>query len=191
MKLDRLHWVICHHKLEVAPETLTRAQQSIKAYELETIRKTEAAFLKATSRKPDRQNLPYFFGILKNIQQQRDDEAKAQYCRERYNYQVILNLDRQKNAQPPAPSIKNIIEMLEKAVTLKARFVKALAIRKAREWTQELMESYQHLGSLRKKMGDALGNLKHLTIEQKQTAWELFCQFLETNNLESRVTLSS
>jgi transposase InsO family protein len=72
------------------------------------------AFLKATSRKADRRNLPYFFGILKNIQPQRDDEAKAQYYRERYNYQVMLNLDRQKNAQPPAPSIKNIIEMLGK-----------------------------------------------------------------------------
>jgi hypothetical protein len=47
------------------------------------------------------------------------------------------------------------------------------------------------LGFTQKKMTDALGNLKHLTIEQKQTAWELFCQFLETNNLESRVTLSS
>jgi len=77
--------------------------------------------------------------------------AKAQYCRERYNYQVMLDLDRQKNAQSPPFSINNVIEMLEKAVTVKARFVKALAIRKAREWTYELMGSYQYLGSLRKK----------------------------------------
>ena len=81
--------------------------------------------------------------------------------------------------------------MLEKAVTVKARFVRALAIRKAQEWTHELMKSYQYLGSLRKKIEDALGNLKHLTIEQRQEAWELFCQFLQTNNMESRVTLSS
>lgn len=191
LKLDRLHWVIRHHGLEVAPDALTRAQRSIKAYELEAIRKTEAAFIKAISRKADRQNLPYFFGILKNIQQQRDDEAKAQYCRERYNYQVMLDLDRQKNEQSPPLTINDVIGMLEKTVTVKVRFVKALAIRKAREWTHELMKSYQYLGSLRKKIEDALGNLKHLTIEQKQEAWELFCQFLETNNLESRVTLSS
>ena len=82
LKLDRLHWVIRHHGLDVAPDALTRAQRSITAYEFEAIRKTEAAFLKATSRKADRLNLPYFFGILKNIQQQRDDEAKGQYCRE-------------------------------------------------------------------------------------------------------------
>ena len=77
------------------------------------------------------------------------------------------------------------------AVTEKVRFVKNLAIRKAREWTHELMESCQYLGSLRKKIETALGDLKHLTIEQRQNALELFCQFLETNNLESRVTLSS
>ncbi|MBR9984534.1 MAG: transposase family protein, partial [Desulfosarcina sp.] len=191
LKLDRLHWVIRHHGLDVAPEALTRAQRSIKAYELEAIRKSEAAFLKATSRKADRRNLAYFFGILKNIQQQRDDEAKAQYCRERYNYQVMLDLDRQKNAQSPPLSINKVVEMLEKAVTVKARFVEALAIRKAQEWTHELMASCQYLGSLRKKVEDALGNVKHLTIEQRQRAWELFCQFLKTNNLESRVTLSS
>jgi hypothetical protein len=188
LKLDRLHWVIRHHGLDVAPEALTRAQRSIKAYELEAIRMTEAAFLKATSRKADRRNLPYFFGILKNIQQQRDDDAKGQYCRERYNYQVMLDLDRQKNAQSPPLSIHNVTEMLEKAVTVKARFVKALAIRKAREWTHELMESCQYLGSLRKKVEDALGNVKHLTIEQKQKALELFCQFMETKNLERCVT---
>ena len=191
LKLDRLHWVISHYGLDVAPDALTRAQRSIKAHELEAIRKTEAAFLKATSRKADRLNLPYFFGILKNIQQQMDDDAKEQYCRERYNYQVMLGLDRQKNEQSPPLSIKNVIEMLEKSVTVKARFVKGVAIRKAREWTHELMKSYQYLGSLRKKVENALGELKHLTIEQKQEAWELFCQFLEINNLESRVTLSS
>ena len=80
------------------------------------------------------------------------------------------------------------IFMKPKAVTVKARFVKALAIRKAREWTHELMESCQYLGSLRKKVEDALGNVKHLTMEQKQRAWELFCQFMETNNRERRVT---
>ncbi len=103
----------------------------------------------------------------------------------------MLDLDRQKSEQSPPLSINHVIEMLEKAVTIKARVVKELAIRKAREWTHELMKSCQYLGSLRKKIEDALGNLKHLTIEQRQNALELFCQFLETNNLESRVTLSS
>ena len=128
---------------------------------------------------------------MKNIQQQRDDEAKRQYCRQRYNYQMMLDLDRRKNEQSPPLSINDVVGMLEKAVTVKVRFVKELAIRKAREWTYELMESCQYLGSLRKKIEDALGSLRHLTIEQKQKAWDLFCQFLNNKNLESRVTPSS
>ena len=191
LKLDRLDWVIRHHGLDVSPEALKRAQRSIKAYELEVIRETETAFLKATSRKSDRRNLAYFFGILKNIQQQRDDEAKRQYCRERYNYQMMLDLDRRKNEQAPAISINDVIGMLEKAVTEKTQFVKELAFRKAQQWTHELMESCQYLGSLRKKIEDALASLRHLTIDQKQKAWDLFCQFLNNKNLESRVTLSS
>lgn len=61
LKLDRLDWVIRHHGLSVSPEALKRALRSIKAYELEAIRKTEAAFLKAPSRKSDRRNPAYFF----------------------------------------------------------------------------------------------------------------------------------
>jgi len=190
LKLDRLHWVIRHYNLKMAPEVLKRAERTIKWYELETIRETEAAFLKATRRKSGRSNLPYFFGILKNIQQKRDDEAKREYCHKRYSYQVMQRLDQQKKEQEPPVSIDDIIKMLEKAVTINIRFIKELSIRKAREWSQELMESYHYLGSLKSKIEDALGNRRHLTIKQRQQALELFCQFLETKKLESRVTLS-
>jgi hypothetical protein len=104
---------------------------------------------------------------------------------------MMLDMERRKNKQSPQHSITNVIGMLEKAVTVKVRFVKELAIRKAQEWTHKLMEPCQYLGSLRKKIEDALGNLRHLTIEQKQKAWELFCQFLNNKNLESCVTPSS
>ena len=191
LKLDRLHWVIRHYNLKMAPEVLKRAERTIKWYELEAIRKTEAAFLKATRRKSGRMNLPYFFGILKNIQQKRDDEAKREYCHKRYSYQVMQRLDRQKKEQEPPVSIDDVIKMLEKAVTIKVRFIKELAIRKAREWSEELMESYRYVGALKNKIEDALGNRRHLTIEQRQQALELFCQFLDTKKLESRVTLSS
>jgi len=190
-KLDRLHWVIRHHGLDVSPDVLKRAQRSINAYDLKTIGETETAFIKAINRNSERRNLSYFFGILKNIQQQHDDEAKQQYCRERYNYEVMLELKRRESEQPAPLSIDNVVAMLEKAVTVKVRFVKELAIRKAREWSQQLMESYRYRGSFKNKVEDALGNVKHLSIEQKQTAWELFCQFLNNKNVESSVTLSS
>lgn len=190
-KLDRLNWVIRHHGLDVSVEVLNRAQRSIKAYDLKAIGETETAFIKAVNRKSERRNLSYFFGILKNIQQQHDDDAKQQYCRKRYNYEVMLKLKRRQSEQPAPPSIDNVVAMLEKAVTVKVRFVKELAIRKAREWTQQLMESYRYQGSINKKVEDALGNMKHLSIDQKQTAWELFCQFLNNKNVESSVTLAS
>jgi hypothetical protein len=94
----------------------------------------------------------------------------AMRFRERYNYQVMLDLDRQKNEPSPLPSINHVVGMLEKAVTVKARFVKALAIRKAGEWTPEIVNNSQYVGPLRKQMEDTIGNVKSLTIEQKQKA---------------------
>ncbi|MBW1700097.1 MAG: hypothetical protein JRK26_25290, partial [Deltaproteobacteria bacterium] len=61
--------------------------------------------------------------------------------------------------------------MLEKAVSKKSQIVKELSIRKAREWTVELMKNYSYMGSLKKKLSDALGKLNHLNLEQKQKAW--------------------
>lgn len=190
IKLDRLHWIISHFGLEVEPEALKHAERTIKAYELETIGETETAFLKAIRRKSDRKNISYFFGILKNIQQQRDDDVKRQYCRERYNYQMMLEMQRRENDQQYPVTIKSVMAILETAVTQKTQFVKDLAIRRAREWTQELMKGYSYLGVLKKKFSDALGKLNHLSLEQKQKAWELIEQFLNPKTSEKSVTLS-
>jgi hypothetical protein len=188
LKLDHLHWVIDHFGFELEDAVLKRAQHSIKAYELEAIGETQKAFVKATSRKPQRGNLSYFFGILKNIQQQRDEQAIREYCRQRYNYQQMLDVQRKQAIEQQAVSIDDIISMLEKAVTQKSRIVKELAIRKVAEWTQELMANYRYIGSLKKKLSDALGKLNHLTFEQKQKAWELLEKFLNSKPAESSVT---
>lgn len=190
LKLDRLHWVIHHYGLDVEPSVLKRAEYTIKAYELETIAETERAFLKATSRKSDRRSLAYFFGILKNIQKKRDEDAKKRYCQERYNHQVMLKMQRQQNAQQDPISVDDIVNMLEKAVTQNTQFVKELSLRKAKEWTNKLMESYTYIGLLKKKLSDAIGKLNHLNLEQKQKAWELLDQFLKHKSAEECVTLS-
>ena len=190
LKLDHLQWVIEHFELEPEPEVLRRAQYSIKAFELEAIGETQKAFVKATSRKPDRRNLSYFFGILKNIQKQRDEQAIRQYCRQRYNYQRMLEMQRTLNSEQKPASIDDIISMLEKAVTKKSRIVKELAIRKVREWTHELMKNYSYMEPLKKKLSDALGKLNHLNFEQKQKAWELIEQFLKPESEQKSVTLS-
>jgi transposase InsO family protein len=191
VKLDRLHWVIGHYGLKLTPEEMHRARRTIKGYELEAIRLTETTFLKATQRKSDRLNLPYFFGILKNIQQQRDDNAKRDYCRQRYNHELMLRFERHKDEQPKPASINDVLGMLERAVTVNVQFAKELAIRKARQWTLEVTASCSYLEPIKKKVEEALGNLKHLSVQQRENAWNLFCQFLNANKKESRVTLLS
>ena len=126
-----------------------------------------------------------------NIQQQRDEEAIRQYCRNRYNYLRMLDMQRKQDAQQQPASIDDIISMLEKAVTKKSRIVKELAIKRVGEWTQELIKNYSYLGSLKKKLSDALGKLTHLNFEQKQNAWELLEQFLKPESEQKSVTLSS
>jgi hypothetical protein len=188
LKLDHLQWVIEHFGFELEPNVLKRAQRSIQAYELEAIGESQKAFVKATSRKADRCNLPYFFGILKNIQQQRDEQAIKDYCRQRYNYQRMLDMQRKQATEQQPASIDDIISMLEKAVTQKSRIVKELAIRRVGEWTQQLMANYRYVGSLKKKLSDALGKVKHLNFEQKQKAWELLEKFLNPKSAENSVT---
>jgi hypothetical protein len=191
LKLDHLQWVIDHFGFELEAGVLKRAQYSIKAYELEAIGETQKAFVKATNRKPQRCNLPYFFGILKNIQQQRDEQAVRQYCHQRYNYQRMVDMQRKQDAEQQPTSIDHIIRMLEKAVTEKSQIVKELAIRRVGEWTHELMANYSYIGSLKKKLSDALGKLSHLTFEQKQKAWELLEQFLKPKTEQKSVTPSA
>jgi hypothetical protein len=103
----------------------------------------------------------------------------------------MLDMQRRQDEQQQPASIDDIISMLEKAVTKKSRIVKELAIRKVRDWTHELMKNYSYIGSLKKKLSDALGKLNHLTLEQKQKAWELLNQFLNPKSAEESVTLSS
>lgn len=191
LKLDRLQWIIDHFGIKPDTASLKRAQTSIKAYEVTAIDETEKAFIRAVRRKKARCNLPYFFGILKNIQQQHDDMTYRQYCYSRYNYQLMLDHQRREKSEKDQIAIDPIISMLERAVDGKTLFVKELALRKARKWTQELMKSYTYIGSLKKKLSDALGGKNHLNLEQKQKAWELIEQFLKPKTVGDGVTLSS
>ena len=82
-----------------------------------------------------------------------------------------------------------VVEMLAKAVKENVKFVKELAIRKARQWTRELMESYRYPGALKKRFSDCLGALtEELTLEQKSGIWEFIEQFLESKTAVESVT---
>ncbi|MEJ2588203.1 MAG: hypothetical protein P8165_11635 [Deltaproteobacteria bacterium] len=188
VKVDRLHGLVRYLRIRVEPEVMKRAERTITAYEKEAIIAAEEAFVKAVNRKAERKTLPYFFGILRRIQQERDDEVYKRYCYQRYNEQVMLNLERQQQEEPQGPSMDNILSMLVQAVRASTQFVKDLAIRKAREWTLELMASYRYPGALKKQFSDALGNFKDLSLEQKTRIWELIEQFLSPKTTTESVT---
>ncbi|MFH1081860.1 MAG: transposase family protein, partial [Pseudomonadota bacterium] len=177
-KVDQLHGLIRFHGIGVEPAALKRAEKSIKAYEKEAISASEEAFIKAVARKSERKTLAYFFGILKRIQQERDDEAYRRYCHRRYNEEVMMQLKRQDPQPRNTHSVEGIVSMLVQAVKASVQFIKELAVRKAQEWTQELMEAYRYPGALQKSFSQALGDLIDLTLEEKNKIWEILEQFL-------------
>lgn len=193
-KVDRLHWLIKNYGIETDARSLDRAEKSIKAYELEAIAASEKAFIRAVTRKPERGNMAYFFGILKRIQQERDDEAHRCYCRERYNHNQMLETQRREQElqeQNKGPTVKNIVDMLENAVSISSRFFKEHAARMAEQWTKELKKSYKNLGSLKKQLSDQVGKLTHLTLEQKENIWKLVEHSFNPKPIVESVTLKS
>ncbi|MBW1887735.1 MAG: transposase family protein, partial [Deltaproteobacteria bacterium] len=157
LKLDKLTWIINFHKLNVEPEALKQAMRTIRYYENGAIIKAEEAFLKAINRRPEVKKLPYFFGILKNIQQERDDETYRQYCREQYNHKLLSELRDQEKPKSEKPvEIESIINILVKSLDYKVKFIKDFAIRRAQKYVYKLMESCRYQGPLKKKFLDVL-----------------------------------
>jgi hypothetical protein len=189
-KLDQIHGLIDYHDIKPEPTVLKRAEKTIKAFEKEAIFAASKAFIKAVNRKSERKNLPYFFGILKRIQQERDDAAYRSYCYHRYNEQQMLQSQRQKQEyQESSLSVEVVVQMLVRAVKENGKFVKELAIRKARQWTRELMESYRYLEALKKRFSDCLGALREeLSLDQKTKIWEFIEQFLISKTTAESVT---
>ncbi len=155
-KGDRLEALVRYHGITAEPAVLNRAQRSIKGYEIKAISAAEEIFIKVVNRHPSKKTLAYFFGILKRIQQERDDEAHRRYCYERHNHEVMARLREQHPAPQSSHSVEGIVGMLAQAVKATVQFVRELAIRKAQEWTQELMASYRYPVVLKRKFREAV-----------------------------------
>lgn len=193
-KYDRLDWVICSHNLHPEKAEIEHARRSIRGYDIQAIIKSEEAFLKAINRDVRRKNLSYFFGILKNVQREMDNDRYQLYCRERYNYQQMLEVQRrrrQEEALDAPPKIKTIVEMALMAVTKTVRSIRELAERKVRQWIQELLESVRYVEPIRKKIQDVIGSLNHIDIKQKEQIWGLIKKYLIPKNQAESVTLVS
>jgi hypothetical protein len=175
-KKKRLQWVVRHYGLNLDPPTLKRAEKCIRYYDLDVIAKSEQAFLKAVNRRPDCQTIAYFFGILKNIQQQTDDDRYQLYCRARYNHDTMLDNQRrheQQQQEQELPTVVDIVNMAAKAATASVRYVKELGLRKVREWIQELVSSVNYIGPIKKQIIDAIGSLKNIDLNQQEQIWRL------------------
>lgn len=190
-KIDRLNGIIAYHGLNPEPLALKRAFDCICYYELTAIADAEKAFLKAVSRDGNRKTLPYFFGILKNIQQQLDDARYQEYCNKRYNQQVMLETERyieQKQQKPDPPTVTSIVKMAATFVTAKLRSVKKVAIGRIREWIAVLLKGKKYIGPLKKQIVDAIGSLKDLNLNQQQQVWDVIQSILDPTSTTESVT---
>jgi len=173
-KLDRLAWIIKNHGLEVDERSLKRAQTCIVTWDLIAISNSESAFLKAIRRDQQRCTLPYFFGILNNIQKDLDYAQYEDYCRKRYYYQDMLYREREEQEKAKeTTTVKGLVGMLRNAVLLSQQFVKDSCVRQAKRMAVDLKKKYRYVGALKKRILDELNNVKEFSIEQRKDAVEI------------------
>lgn len=178
-KLDHLDFIIRNHQLETDEKSLKRGQKCIVAYDLEAISKSEEAFLKAIRRNRERTTLPYFFGILKNIQDEMDEARHEDYCRQRYGYEQVLEREREKRKQMDnRPTVEGLAGMLKNAVLSRLPSLKNILVRQARRMVCDLKKQYRYLNVLRKKILDALNEVSEFTLEQLKKATMLMEEVL-------------
>jgi len=163
--------VIKYHGLTPELVELKRVEKCIQAYDLEGVTRTEKAFLKAVSRDPGRLNLSYFFGILKNIQQEIDDREYQDYCRKYYNYESLLEQHRhqaEQQAREQEPRrMENIVDLAAAAIDLDFGAIKESSLKKCQEWLSELLSGRSYIQPVRKKLWEVIGNKKELDLVQK------------------------
>ncbi len=187
-KLDCLYAVIKQHDLLLDDASMKRAELTIKYYSLDAIHKTERAFVEAVNRKQDRKSIAYFFGIIKNIQQEEDDQVYKDYCREKFEYLRMLDNDRQEQKiQSSKPSIALVIDLALTAIG-QSRVVQDIAMGKCREWLNNIFGSMKYGAAMRKRIQEQIGKMRNLTITEKETAWEWMAPLLNVEAGQKSVT---
>lgn len=172
-KIDLLRCLTKSLKIPVEIAAVNRAEKTITFYNMKAILAAEEAFVKAVNRKKDRLTLPYFFGILKRIQQEQDDQAYEQQCRERYNYGQLKKqiIDQQQRDEQKQTTVENVLDIMLTAFSSPAKYITDMALRRAQEWTMELMKATKYVGTLRKKFQDSLARMSQLDSDIKEKMW--------------------
>jgi len=192
-KLDVLHCLIKNMKIEADAAAIAKARKTIIFYNMEAILESERAFIKSVNRKKQRLSLPYFFGILKRVQQDQDDQAYKRQCQERYNYSQLkeqIKVQQEQKKRTPS-TVQDVLNILSSAVKAPVKYLKDVALRRAKEWINELIRSTKYIGVLRKKFEEHLIEMTPLNMEQKNKIWEYVAGFLNLKLTGKSVTLFS
>jgi len=80
------------------------------------------------------------------------------------------------------------LDILFSAVKAPAKYLKDVALRRAKEWTIELIKSAKYIGTLEKKFEKSLVKMTQLSAEQKNKIWEYLTVFLNPKSDEKSVT---
>ncbi len=189
-KLDLLHCLIKNMGISADEAAIIRAGKTITFYNMSAILATEKAFVKAVNRKKERLNLPYFFGILKRIQLEQDDQAYKRQCQERYNYdQMKKQIKAQGEQRRPKPStVQNVLDILFTAVKAPAKYLKDVALRRAEDWMNELIKATKYIGILRKEFEKCLVQMTQISADQKNKIWDYLTEFLNPKSTGKSVT---
>ena len=167
-KLARLHWLLDHYRLDVDAAPLKRAKKCIVWYDLAVIAAAEEAFLKAVGRDNGRRTLPYFFGILRRMQEETDNAKFKDYCRKRYHYQQLVDRERQQVEENDPISLQTLIDMLRTAVALQIASAKEIAMRQVERMATQLKKQYRYLGVLKKQIIEVLNGINDVSLSQHQ-----------------------
>ena len=187
-KLDSLYTVIKQHDLLLDNASMKRAKSTMKSYSLSAIHKTERAFVVAVNRKQDRKNISYFFGILRNIQKEEDDQMYKDYCRGKYDYKRMLADERWKQkSQSSGPTIDLVIDMALAAIGQSEK-MQNIAMRKCSEWLTVIFGTASCCAAMKKRVHVQIGKISSLTVVQKEAVWEWIAPLLNVNAGRESVT---
>lgn len=190
-KIEILHCLVKSMQITEDREVVKRAEKTIPFFGIKAILAAEEAFVKSVNRKKDRLNLSYFFGILKRIQQEQDDQAYEQHCRKRYNYDQlkkrIMDQQEEQNMHKPA-TVENVLDIMHSAFNSPAKFIEDIALRRADEWIVELKKATKYVGTLRKKFEDSMAGMVKLESDVKEKIWLYIDESLDQKTSGKSVT---
>lgn len=127
-------------------------------------------------------SLAYFFGILRNVQQDLNDQRYRDYCREKYNFELQLKNKRLRGeSQAQEASIEGVVQMIATALGLTNDNLQQSALRRCQQRIQELLETRSYIKPLWNQFLKAIGARNDLDMNQKERAASIIEQlFHET-----------